>query len=59
MPSPNYRHPPPRPPDLAKLAARRSGQSKFQGNDCIRGHGGLRYAKSGQCVQCVALYRDK
>ena len=59
MPNPNYRNPPPRKPDLAKMEALRVGKIKYQGGDCIRKHGGLRYSKSGQCVECVAEYRDK
>jgi len=58
MPAPQYRNPPPKPPDLAKQSARKLGQKKFQGCDCIRNHGGLRYANSGQCVQCVGLYNE-
>jgi hypothetical protein len=51
--------PPPQPPDLAKLAARQAGLRKFQGSKCSKGHGGARYSKSGQCVECVAGYNEK
>ena len=54
-----YRTPPPRAPDLRKQAARQAGMVKFQGNDCKYGHGGLRYASTGQCVLCVPLYKEK
>lgn len=45
-------------PDLAKLAARDAGLSKFQGSKCIRGHDGIRYTLSGQCVLCVKMYNN-
>ena len=54
-----YRTPPPQRPDLAKLAARQAGLVKFQGSPCINGHPGIRYASTGQCVDCIPYYRDK
>lgn len=45
-------------PDLAKQAAAKAGLLKFQGSDCKYGHGGIRYTKTGQCVDCIPMYRD-
>jgi len=56
--NPQYRKPPPRPPDMAKLAARAAGQKKFQGSPCVNGHSGIRYSSTGQCVDCLQMYRE-
>lgn len=53
-----YRVPPPRKSDKAKLAARAAEQIKFQGSRCCNGHSGIRYVKSGQCVDCIPYYRE-
>lgn len=44
-------------PDLAKQAARAAGKMKFSGSKCVNGHSGIRYVKSGQCVDCIPYYR--
>lgn len=45
---------------MSKKEARRRGMHKyFTGVPCIRGHLGLRYANSGACMNCVALYSRK
>ena len=46
-------------PDLAKMAAREAGISKFQGRPCKHGHDGLRYSSTGNCVECVTFYRER
>jgi hypothetical protein len=56
--SANYRKPPPRQADLAKLAARAAGERKFNGSRCKHGHDGVRYTSTGQCVECVQIYRE-
>lgn len=50
--------PPPQPPDVAKHAARAAGQMKYIGNCCKHGHDGIRYASTGQCVECLPMYRQ-
>lgn len=45
-------------PDQAKLAARAAGKKKFNGSRCKRGHTGIRYTSTGNCVECVAMHRD-
>lgn len=52
------RIPPPKPPDLAKRAAKSAGQIKFLGSKCNHGHSGLRYTSTGQCVDCIPFYRS-
>jgi hypothetical protein len=47
--------PPPMPADKAKIAAREAGESRYQGNDCRRKHGGLRYSSTGHCVLCLKM----
>ena len=54
-----YRTPPPRAPDLRKQAARQAGLVKFQGSPCINGHPGIRYASTGNCVDCMQFHREK
>lgn len=46
-------------PDLAKQAARAAGEMKFSGSKCVNGHSGIRYVKSGQCVDCIPFYRAR
>ena len=50
--------PPPQKPDLAKQAARAAGLSKFIGSRCKHGHSGIRYTSTGQCVDCIPMYRQ-
>ena len=54
---PNPKMPPPRKADQSKISARFAGESKYIGSDCKRNHGGTRYTRSGQCVECVAEYK--
>ncbi len=42
----------------AAKIARAGNQETYQGNDCSRRHGGLRYVAGGTCVECGRL-RDK
>lgn len=37
------------------------GQLRFQGRPCVHGHSGVRYAKSGVCVECqrIAVKNNK
>lgn len=46
-------------PDPSKLAARAAGQMKFQGSRCKYGHNGIRYTSTGQCVDCIPMYRQR
>lgn len=43
----------------AKLSERqeaiKKGAVTFRGNDCKSSHGGTRYIKSGQCVECIRV----
>ena len=54
-----YRQPPQSKPDQQKMAARQAGQTKFIGNDCKYGHGGVRYVSTGNCVACIQHHRDR
>lgn len=45
--------PPRREADEAKNSARLAMQLTYQGSDCRRKHGGLRYSSTGQCVLCL------
>lgn len=40
--------------DQKRLAAAHKKLPKYNGLDCKRSHGGLRYTKSGLCVKCVS-----
>jgi hypothetical protein len=40
--------------DQKRLTAAQKKLPKYKGLDCKRGHGGLRYTKSGLCVKCVS-----
>lgn len=43
-----------RPVDLQRLEARKQGDKTFQGRDCRKGHGGMRFTSNGACVECTA-----
>jgi hypothetical protein len=36
-----------------RAEARASGQVTYEGFDCLRLHGGVRYTSSGCCVRCT------
>ncbi|QJE03032.1 hypothetical protein HH212_26100 [Massilia forsythiae] len=38
----------------ARQFAIQSGALKYKGTSCLRGHSGMRYTKSGSCVDCFA-----
>lgn len=49
----------PQRPDISRQAASQAKETKFFGGDCKRKHGGLRYTKTGNCVECMQFHRDK
>ena len=43
----------------SRMAAAAAGSPLFFGNKCKRGHDGLRYTRSGGCVECVNEANEK
>lgn len=42
-----------------RAIARELGELKYVGEDCPYGHGGLRYTRRGQCVECLKISKVK
>lgn len=42
-------------PNMARAEALNSKQPKFNGKDCPKGHGGVRWTYNGACVECGRL----
>jgi hypothetical protein len=42
--------------DAAKAAAQAAGLKIYQGNPCVHGHAGIRFTRSGACVDCEREY---
>ena len=40
----------------AKQEARSKGESFYQGQDCRKRHGGMRYVANGACVECTKAH---
>lgn len=44
---------------LLRDKAKRAGQKRYLGADCIRGHGGERFVSSNGCVECAATHQQR
>lgn len=46
-------------PPHPRAVARLSGEKKYLGRQCPRGHSGIRYTHGAECVDCARIRHDK
>ena len=44
---------------LCREDAEKAGHTRYLGDPCTRGHGGVRWTSNGECVTCKAELRTK